>query len=61
MRIAYITQSYPPMVSGASIVAKNLAESMAARGHEVLVITASDRGESYKSLNGNLTVMTGRP
>ena len=57
MRIAYITQSYPPMVSGASIVAKNLAESMAARGHEVLVITASDRGESYKSLNGNLTVL----
>ncbi len=57
MRIAYITQSYPPMVSGASIVAKNLAEGMAARGHEVLVIAASDRGKSYKSVNGNLTVL----
>ena len=57
MRIAYVTQSYPPMVSGASIVVKGLAESMAARGHEVLVIAASDRGESYKSVNGNLTVL----
>jgi glycosyltransferase involved in cell wall biosynthesis len=45
------------MVSGASIVAQNLAENMAARGHEVLVITASDRGESYKTINGNLTVL----
>ncbi len=57
MRIAYVTQSYPPMVSGASIVVKDLAENMAARGHEVLVIAASDRGESYKSVNGNLTVL----
>jgi len=45
------------MVSGASIVAKNLAENMAIRGHKVLVIAASDRGESYKTVNGNLTVL----
>ena len=57
MRIAYITQSYPPMVSGASIVVKNLAENMAVRGHKVLVIAASDRGKSYKIVNGNLTIL----
>jgi len=57
MRIAYITQSYPPMVSGASLVAKSLAEHMAQRGHKVLVIAASERGESYRSINGNLTVL----
>ena len=57
MRIAYITQSYPPMVSGASIVANNLAENMVARGHKVLVIAASDRGKSYKSINGNLAIL----
>ena len=57
MRIAYITQSYPPMVSGASIVVKNLAEGMAACGHKVLVIAASDRRESYKTINCNLTVL----
>lgn len=57
MRIAYITQSYPPMVSGAAIVAKNLAESMATRGHQVLVIAASDRGESYKTISEDLTIL----
>ena len=57
MRIAYITQSYPPMVSGASLVAKSLAEHMAQRGHKALVIAASERGESYRSVNGNLMVL----
>lgn len=57
MRIAYLTQSYPPMVSGASLAAKNLAENIAARGHQVLVIAASDRGESYRSVKEDLTVL----
>ena len=57
MRIAYITQSFPPMISGASLVAKNLAENMSLRGHKILVITASDRGKSYKSARDNLTVL----
>ena len=57
MRIAYITQSYPPMVSGASLVAKNLAENIAARGHKVLVITASDRDHPYATVENNLTVL----
>jgi 1,2-diacylglycerol 3-alpha-glucosyltransferase len=42
MQVAYICQSYPPMISGAAIVAKRLAEAMAARKHDVLVISASD-------------------
>jgi len=45
------------MVSGASIVVKNLAENMVVRGHKVLVIAASDRGRSYKIINGNLTIL----
>ena len=57
MRIAHIAQSYPPMVSGAALAARNLAENMATRGHKVLVITASDRGESYKSTRNNLTIL----
>ena len=47
MKIAFITQSYPPMISGASLVVKNLAHGMAARGHSVLVIAASDQGRAY--------------
>jgi len=57
MRIAYITQSYPPMVSGASIVAKNLASSMAQRGHHILVIAASDRGAPYLVKSDRLSLL----
>lgn len=46
MRIAYICQSYPPMVSGAAIVVKRLAKEMNSRGHTVLVISASDKRHS---------------
>ena len=44
MRIAYVCQSYPPMVSGASIAVQQLARGMAERGHAVLVLAASDQG-----------------
>jgi len=57
MRIAYITQSYPPMVSGASFAVGHLAKGMAARGHRVLVITASERDKNYITLENNLTVL----
>ncbi|HNQ95457.1 MAG TPA: glycosyltransferase [Anaerolineales bacterium] len=56
MRIAYITQSYPPMISGASIVVEQLAQDMAAHGHQVLVIAASDKNHPYISTKKNLTI-----
>lgn len=56
MRIAYLTQSYPPMVSGASLAVQMLAEGMAERGHQVLVLTSSDNDEPYTQRNGSLTV-----
>jgi len=57
MRIAYLTQPYPPMVSGASIIAEQLAQSMARRGHEVLVIAASDTGRRSLVHQKNLTLL----
>ena len=57
MRIVYLTQSYPPMISGAAMFARQLAEAMAERGNQVLVITSSDNGQPYLSHNGNLTVL----
>lgn len=57
MRIAYLAQSYPPMVSGAAIVAEQLAKDMAKRGHQVLVIAASDRDRPYITLQNNLQVL----
>jgi glycosyltransferase involved in cell wall biosynthesis len=57
MRIAYLAQSYPPMVSGAAIVAAHLANEMAKRGHEILVIAASDKDQPYITLQDNLKVL----
>jgi 1,2-diacylglycerol 3-alpha-glucosyltransferase len=57
MRIAYLTQSYPPMISGAALVVKNLATGMAGSGHEVLVIAASDTSRTYVVREENLTVL----
>ena len=57
MRIAYISQSYPPMISGAAIVVEQLAKGMAKRGHQVLVIAASDKNHPYTSTQNNLTVL----
>lgn len=57
MRIAYLTQSYPPMISGAAIVVEKLATGMAQQGHEVLVIAASDQVRPYAVQHKNLTVL----
>jgi len=57
MRIAYLTQSYPPMISGAAISAQQIAEAMASRGHQVMVIAASDREYAYHTYKDNITVM----
>jgi 1,2-diacylglycerol 3-alpha-glucosyltransferase len=57
MRIAYVCQSYPPMVSGAALVAHRLAQGMAARGHDVLVVAASDRAYPYAEQVGQLRLV----
>ncbi len=57
MRIASLCQSYPPMISGASHFAEMLAIGMTERGHEVLVIAASDSGRKYLSQSNRLTVL----
>lgn len=57
MRIVYLTQSYPPMISGAALFAQQVAEAMAQRGHHILVIAASDRDDPYLVKNDNLTIL----
>jgi len=45
------------MISGAAIVVEQLARGMAERGHQVLVIAASDKNHPYTSTQKNLTVL----
>lgn len=47
MRILMASHGYPPTLSGVTLVVQKLARVMVARGHQVTVITASDRGEPY--------------
>ena len=47
MRIAYVNQTYPPMITGVSHMLSHLAQGMVERGHTVQVIVASDIGKSY--------------
>lgn len=46
LRILFISNWFPPVVSGSSFYAKSLAESLRSRGHEVEVVTL-DWGEEY--------------
>jgi len=57
MKIAYVCQSYPPMISGAALVAQRLAEGIASRGHEVLVVAASDRQRPRTDSTVNLKLV----
>jgi glycosyltransferase involved in cell wall biosynthesis len=54
MKIAILSQSYPPMISGAAIFVERLAEQMSARGHEVMVLTSSDQPYPYRVRKPNL-------
>lgn len=56
MKIAQLTSSYPPMVSGAALFVEKLAGEMARCGHEVLVLTTSDRPFPYRMTGPRLMV-----
>lgn len=56
MRIAHLCQSYPPMISGASLAVQQLASGQAANGHQVLVVAASDRPQGYTVKSGGLQI-----
>ncbi len=50
MRLVLTVQRYFPAVGGAERVVQRLAEGLAARGHEVTVVTSGPR--SSECLNG---------
>lgn len=57
MRLALISQTYPPMVSGVSMAVCHLAQGLAERGHQVLVLAASERGEPHTDDRQNLRII----
>jgi 1,2-diacylglycerol 3-alpha-glucosyltransferase len=57
MRLALISQTYPPMVSGISVAVRQLAHGLAERGHAVTVIAASDLNRRYRSYQGGVELI----
>lgn len=53
MRILVLTREYPPIIGGAGVVSKNLAEEWVRMGHEVDVITArAENTLKFEIVNG---------
>jgi len=57
MKIAYLCQSYPPMISGASLVVQRHAKGMVDAGHECMVMCASDTKRPYVSWSHGVQVV----
>ena len=47
MRVMMASHGYPPTLSGVTRVVQKVSQGLAARGHEIMVVTASERGEPY--------------
>lgn len=43
-----VSHGYPPILSGVALVVQKLARAMIRKGHDVLVVTASEHGEPYQ-------------
>ncbi|MEJ2732274.1 MAG: glycosyltransferase [Anaerolineae bacterium] len=48
MRIFMVSHGYPPILSGVTLVVQKIARAMVRKGHEVVVVTASEHGEPYE-------------
>ena len=56
MRIAVISESYPPTISGVAVFARNLAHGLREKGHEVIVCCASRTGKPYIEYDEDIPV-----
>ena len=56
MKIVIATAVYYPMINGVAVFSHNLARGLAARGHEVLVLTPSQKGRSYTAVQDGVSV-----
>lgn len=57
MHIAYLTQSHPSPDRTDIVLPPQTTEVMAKRGHQVLVISASDREYSYHIYRNNIIIV----
>jgi 1,2-diacylglycerol 3-alpha-glucosyltransferase len=56
MRILISSSSYAPAANGQAVFTVNLAEGLAKRGHEVVVVVDSDQGRTNQKLVNGVTI-----
>jgi 1,2-diacylglycerol 3-alpha-glucosyltransferase len=57
MKILMLSHGYPPVISGVTLVVRKVAREMVRRGHQVTVVTASDRGAPYRDRDQGVELM----
>ena len=57
MKILMQTELYPPFVSGESVFAGSMSRALAARGHDVVVLTSSTNGPPRSERAGRVRVV----
>lgn len=57
MKILIASDLHWPRINGVSTFGRTLAQGLAARGHEVIVIAPSQTGKRYKEVDVNYTIM----
>jgi glycosyltransferase involved in cell wall biosynthesis len=56
VHILMVSHGYPPTTSGVTLVVQKVAREMVRRGHQVTVVTASDRGAPYHDQDMGVTL-----
>ncbi|MCE5192307.1 MAG: glycosyltransferase [Actinomycetia bacterium] len=57
MRVLLMSHAYPPITSGVTVVVSKTAHEMHRRGHEVAVVTASETGSPYETIEDGVRVI----
>ena len=57
MKLLILNYEYPPLGGGAGVITQNIAEGLAARGHNITVITTWFLGEEEDSTIGTLRII----
>lgn len=57
MRILMASHGYPPVISGVTLVTQKLARAMVRRGHEVTIVTGSEKDAPYEDIDHGVRVV----
>lgn len=57
MRVLIANDQHWPMKSGVATAARTMAQGLASRGHEVLVVAPSQTGRGYEEVDGNYQIL----